>query len=198
MASSKQPTINDQNNQRSSTNIREYSMPKTKIQRILRWLHQVEDLLLAAVLSTMLILAITDIVMRLITGGSLIWIPPVLQVLVLWLGLLGALLASRSQEHIAIDVISRFVGTFGKKVCGISGSAFAAIVCSVVAYYSIEFIQQSIEYDDIAFAQVPTWPLQLIIPFTFTLMAVRFFLHTLGYVYVKNYQPNPAFKGDNS
>lgn len=172
-------------------------MPKTKIQRTLRWLHHFEDLLLAAVLSTMLILAITDIAMRLITGGSLIWIPPVLQVLVLWLGLLGALLASRSQEHIAIDVISRFVGPFGKKVCGISGSLFAAIVCSFVAYYSIEFIQQSIEYDDIAFAQVPAWPLQLIIPFTFSLMAVRFFLHTLGFLRVKNYQPNPALKGEN-
>ncbi len=167
-------------------------MPNNQVQRLVRWLHHFEDLLLAAVLSVMLILAITDIAMRLITGGSLIWIPPVLQVLVLWLGLLGALLASRSQEHIAIDVISRFVGPLGKKVCGISGSLFAAIICTLVAYFSIEFIQTSIEYDDIAFAQVPAWPLQLIIPFTFSLMALRFSLHTLGYIRIKNYQPNPA------
>ena len=58
-------------------------MPNTKIQRAVRWLHHLEDLLLASVLSVMLILAITDIAMRLITGGSLIWIPPVLQILVL-------------------------------------------------------------------------------------------------------------------
>ena len=107
-------------------------MPKIQIQRVQRWLHNAEDFLLAAVLFVMLFLAITDIAMRLATGGSLIWIPPVLQVLVLWLGLLGALLASRSQEHIAIDVLSRFVGPFGKKICGISGSLFAAIVCSIV------------------------------------------------------------------
>ena len=172
-------------------------MPKIQIQRIQRWLHHAEDLLLAAVLFLMLSLAITDIAMRLITGGSLIWIPPVLQILVLWLGLLGALLASRSQEHIAIDVLSRFVGPLGKKVCGISGSLFATIVCSIVAFYSVVFIQQSVEYDDIAFAQVPAWPLQLIIPFTFSLMAVRFFLHTLGFLRIKNYQPNPALKGEN-
>jgi C4-dicarboxylate transporter DctQ subunit len=172
-------------------------MPNTTIQRTVRWLHHLEDILLAAVLLTMLMLAITDIAMRLITGGSLIWIPPVLQVLVLWLGLLGALLASRSQEHVAIDVISRFVGPLGKKICGISGSLFAAIVCTIVAYYSVEFIQTSIEYNDIAFAQVPAWPLQLIIPFTFSLMAVRFFLHTLGFVRIKNYQPNPALAGDS-
>ena len=171
-------------------------MPKTNIQRTLRWLHHFEDLLLASVLSLMLILAITDIAMRLITGGSLIWIPPVLQVLVLWLGLLGALLASRSQEHIAIDVISRFVGPQGKRVCGISGSLFASLVCAFVAFYSIQFIQQSIEYGDIAFAQVPAWPLQLIIPFTFSLMAIRFFLHALGYLRIHNYQPNPALIGE--
>lgn len=173
-------------------------MPKIQIQRVQRWLHNAEDFLLAAVLFVMLFLAITDIAMRLVTGGSLIWIPPVLQVLVLWLGLLGALLASRSQEHIAIDVLSRFVGSFGKKVCGISGSLFAAIVCSIVAFYGVEFIQQSIEYDDIAFAQVPAWPLQLIIPFTFSLMALRFFLHTLGFLRIKDYKPNPALKGENA
>lgn len=167
-------------------------MPNSKTPSILHWLHKFEDLLLAAVLSVMLLLAVGDIAMRLITGGSLIWIPPVLQVLVLWLGLLGALLASRSQEHIAIDVISRFVGPLGKKICGISGSLFAAVVCSLVAYFSIEFIQQSIEYDDIAFAQVPAWPLQIIIPFTFSLMALRFFIHTGGFLLIKDYQPNPA------
>ena len=75
-------------------------MPINKIQRFQRWLHKAEDLLLASVLFVMLFLAVADIAMRLITGGSLIWIPPVLQVLVLWLGLLGALLASRTQEQI--------------------------------------------------------------------------------------------------
>jgi TRAP-type C4-dicarboxylate transport system permease small subunit len=171
-------------------------MQNTKIQRYVRWLHRVEDVLLAGVLTLMLILAMADIAMRLITGGSLIWIPPVLQILVLWLGLLGALLASRSQEHIAIDVISRFVGPLGKKICGISGCLFATIVCGLIAYFSIEFIQTSIEYNDIAFAQIPAWPLQLIIPFTFSLMAVRFFFHTLGYLRIRNYQPNPALTGE--
>ena len=172
-------------------------MSNSIIQRTVRWLHNVEDLLLALVLATMLTLAITDIAMRLITGGSLIWIPPVLQVLVLWLGLLGALLASRSQEHIAIDVISRFVGPLGKKICGISGSLFAFLVCTLVAYFSVVFIQQSIEYNDIAFAQVPAWPLQLIIPFTFSLMALRFLLHAIGYLRIKDYLASPVLNEEN-
>ena len=91
----------------------------------------------------MLLLAVTDIALRTITGGSVIWIQPALQVLVLWLGLLGALYASRSQEHIAIDVISRFVGPLGKRICGFTGTAFASAVCATVAWFSVDFIQTS-------------------------------------------------------
>ena len=163
----------------------------TPLHSVIKLLHKIEDILLVSVLVLMLFLAIADIALRTITGGSTIWIQPALQVLVLWLGLLGALFASRSQEHIAVDVISRFVGPLGKRICGITGTAFAAIVCTLVAWFSIDFIQTSIEYDDIAFAQVPAWPLQIIIPFTFGLMALRFASHSIGYISIPNYQPNP-------
>lgn len=168
----------------------------SNIQRQLRLLHRLEDLMLSAVLAGMLILAITDIALRLITGGSLIWIPPVLKIMVLWLGLLGALLASRDQEHIAINVVSRFVGSLGKKICGICGNLFAAVICAIVAYFGIELVQTSLEYNDIAFAQVPAWPLQIIIPFTFGLMALRFLLHTLGYIKEDNYLSDSVLDGE--
>lgn len=171
-------------------------MPKSFISSLIRGLHTIENTLLVSVLITMLTLAVADIAMRTITGGSVIWIQPALQVLVLWLGLLGALYASRSQEHIAIDVISRFVGPMGKRICGFVGTGFAAAICAIVAWFSIDFIQTSIEYEDIAFSDVPAWPLQIIIPFTFGLMALRFITHAAGYLSIENYQPNPELKAE--
>ena len=161
---------------------------------LLRRLHQLEDGLLASVLTLMLTLAMADIVLRLIAGGGPIWIQPLLQVLVLWLGLLGALLASRSQEHIAIDVISRFVGPLGKRICGVSGMVFAATVCALVAISSVDFVKSSLEYQDTAFAQLPAWPLQMIIPLSFSLMALRFCLHAWGFLSQQHYQPNPSLR----
>jgi len=161
-----------------------------------RALHKVENFLLVSVLMIMLLLAVADIALRTITGGSVIWIQPALQVLVLWLGLLGALYASRSQEHIAIDVISRLVGPLGRRICGFVGTAFAAAVCGVVAWFSIDFIQTSIEYEDIAFSDVPAWPLQIIIPVTFGLMGIRFVVHAMGYLSLPDYQPNPELKAE--
>jgi len=171
-------------------------MPKSFISPLLRGLHTIENILLVGVLMTMLLLAVADIALRSITGGSVVWIQPALQVLVLWLGLLGALYASRSQEHIAIDVISRFVGPLGKRICGFVGTGFAAAVCGLVAWYGVDFIQTSIEYEDIAFADIPAWPLQIIIPITFGLMALRFMTHAAGYLSITDYQPNPELKAE--
>ena len=78
------------------------------MRNLLKWLYRVEDGLLVALLLAMIVLAGVDILARLALGSGMTWIAPVLRVLVLWIGLLGALVATRSREHIAIDVLSRF------------------------------------------------------------------------------------------
>jgi TRAP-type mannitol/chloroaromatic compound transport system permease small subunit len=62
-----------------------------------------------------------------------------------------------------------------------------AVVCGVVAYYSIGFIK--LEYADglIAFASVPVWLCETIIPFAFIIMSLRYFVYAL----VPNYLLNP-------
>lgn len=160
------------------------------IQKSIRWLHRFEDGMLALLLLTMIILAVSDIVMRNLFGSGAAWIPPILRIMVLWLGLLGALMATRSQEHIAIDVLSRAFGPKGKRIASAVGAFFASAVCGCVAWYSLEFVQTAMEYNDMAFARVPAWPLQTVIPFSFGLMAVRFCLHAMGYLKQSDYQPN--------
>ena len=54
-----------------------------------------------------------------------------------------------------------------------------AVVCGIVAYYSIKFIQY--EYQDglIAFANVPVWLCETIIPVAFIVMALRYFVYAV-------------------
>ncbi|WP_301387165.1 TRAP transporter small permease subunit, partial [Thalassolituus sp. UBA2590] len=77
------------------------------MKRLVQWLHRLEDSVLVLLLLAMIILAGYDILARSIFGGGVSWIPPLLRVMVLWIGLLGALLATRSREHISIDLISK-------------------------------------------------------------------------------------------
>ncbi len=147
---------------------------------LLRILHRAEDAVLVMLLMVMIGLAGFDILSRLLFGGGVLWIPPTLRVMVLWVGLLGALVATRSREHIAIDLINRLAGDRVKRWLSVLTSAFAAVVCGVIGWHAGEFVRYAWEFGDVAFGRVPAWPLQLIIPLSFGLMAVRFVLQALG------------------
>jgi C4-dicarboxylate transporter DctQ subunit len=99
--------------------------------------------------------------------------------MVLWIGLLGALLATRSREHISIDLINRLGGPVLKKVSSVMTLIFASVVSGIVAWHSGKYVQMALEFGDMAFADVPAWPLQLIIPISFGLMALRFGIQSI-------------------
>lgn len=150
------------------------------MKRLVQWLHRLEDGVLVLLLLAMIVLAGYDIMARSIFGGGVSWIPPLLRVMVLWIGLLGALLATRSREHISIDLISRLGGPTLNRIASTITLLFAAVVCGLVGWFSGQYVQLAFEYQDIAFADIPAWPLQLIIPFTFGLMGLRFFIQGIA------------------
>jgi len=161
------------------------------MQRLLSALHKAEDTLLVSLLLAMIVLAGVDILARTLFGGGVLWIPPLLRIMVLWLGLLGALLATRSREHIAIDLINRLAPDSVARWLSVLTSLFAAVICALIAWHGQRFVQLAWEFGDVAFGRVPAWPLQLIIPISFGLMALRFAFQTvtaaLGYT-----EKNPA------
>lgn len=149
------------------------------MKKTLYWLHRFEDAVLVALLLGMIILAGLDILARTLWSGGINWVPPLLRVMVLWLGLLGAMLATRSREHIAIDLINKMGGPRLKYALALVTSVFAAFVCLVIAYHSQRFVRFAYEFGDTGFAQLPAWPFQLVIPITFAVMALRFALHAI-------------------
>ncbi len=146
---------------------------------VLRWLHRLEDAVLVLMLLSMILLAGADILGRTLFGGGILWIPPLLRVMVLWVGLLGGLMATRTREHIAIDLVERLANPAVSRYLLVLTSAFSAFVCGVIAWHSHEFVLLAREFNDIAFGDVPAWPLQLIIPFTFGLTALRFAIQSI-------------------
>jgi C4-dicarboxylate transporter DctQ subunit len=149
------------------------------MKRLLVLVHRLEDSILVLLLLAMILLAGYDILARTLFGGGVSWIPPLLRVMVLWIGLLGALLATRSREHISIDLINRLGGPVLKKVSSVMTLIFASVVSGIVAWHSGKYVQMALEFGDMAFADVPAWPLQLIIPISFGLMALRFGIQSI-------------------
>ncbi len=146
---------------------------------IARFIHRLEDAVLAIVLSAMIVLAFAQILMRNLFESGILWADPLLKVMVLWLGLLGALAATRERKHINIDVLSKLLPGRGRHLLRALTTLFAALVSALIAYHATRFILLEIEDASIApFGAIPAWTLEVIIPFAFGLIALRYLIHS--------------------
>jgi TRAP-type C4-dicarboxylate transport system permease small subunit len=150
--------------------------------RLLAVVHRAEDVLLAFLLGTLVLLAPLQIFLRNFFDAGWIWADPLLRVLVLWVALLGALAASRTDKQIAIDVVSQFLSPRAKAIVGFNTGLFTAFVCGVVAYHSWLFVAGEREFGSKAFGDVPAWLCQLVIPFAFALIGARHLGHASAHV----------------
>jgi TRAP-type C4-dicarboxylate transport system permease small subunit len=152
----------------------------TALERALGLLHRLEDGLLALILGLMVLLAPLQILLRNFFDTGIGWGDPLLRVLVLWVGMLGALAATRGRRQISIDVLSHVAGERMRSGVGVVTSLFTAVVCGVVARHASRFVASEIEYGTTAFAGVPAWTCELVIPVAFGLIALRYALYAIG------------------
>lgn len=135
-----------------------------------------EDALLVLILTAMILLAAGQIVLRNFFDIGFIWGDEVLRMLVLWLAVAGALAASRSDRHITIDVLNRFLPERVSRAVKVVVHLFTAAVCGVVAWYALQFVKTSYEFEDVLLGGTPAWMLQAVLPAGFGLIAWRYSL----------------------
>jgi TRAP-type C4-dicarboxylate transport system permease small subunit len=152
---------------------------RARLDRVLWWLHRLEDGILVMLLLTMVLLAVAQIIMRNGFDGGLLWMDPLLRILVLWIALFGALVGSREQRHVSIDLVSRFLPPLLKRFAHVLTALFTAGICGALAYYSFDYVQMEHESPTIAFASVPTWLCESIMPFSFSLISLRYVIHAV-------------------
>jgi TRAP-type C4-dicarboxylate transport system permease small subunit len=147
--------------------------------RILTVVYRIEDGILAAVLTLMIALAVVQILLRNFFGAGFIWGDVLVRVLVLWIGLIGAMIATRQNKHISIDLVARYLPKrFDLPVKAVV-QLFAAVVCALAAFYSFVFVHAEYYDGGRAFGQVPVWVCEAIMPLAFAVMALRYFMMSL-------------------
>jgi len=75
------------------------------------WLASLERALVVLLLSGLLGLGLLQVIERNVLASGIFWADELLQHLVLWLGFLGASLATREHCHLSIDVLGHFLPT---------------------------------------------------------------------------------------
>lgn len=162
------------------------------LERSIRLLHRAEDALLVLLLGATVLLAPLQILLRGVFGAGIGWADPLLRVLVLWLGLLGALVASRDGRLISIDVMSRILPPRPRALAGAATSLFTAAVSGTVAYHAARFVASELRFGSVAFSGIPAWVLESILPFAFGAIALRFLLRfatDVGAFFSREQQP---------
>lgn len=144
--------------------------------KLLRTINKIEDWLLISMLSVMVILSISQIFYRNFSGGGISWVDPLLRILVLWVALAGAVIATRTDNHIRIDFFAKYVS--GEYYLYIQRLVYfyCIIICGFIAYHAARFVHMEYEYATEAFSDIPAWITELIIPVAFSLMSFRYFL----------------------
>ncbi len=145
-------------------------------QNIVMLLQKFEDSILVGLLLLMIVIAVLQIFLRNLFDSGILWGDPLVRILVLWIGLIGAMVASRNNHHISIDVISRFLPDQIKKLTNLIISIFTMLVCAVMAYHSLVFVMMERNNGALAFANIPAWICESILPISFVIISFRYLL----------------------
>lgn len=148
--------------------------PEEHQRRLFSFLYQFEDIFLVCLLGAMLVIATLQILLRNFFGTSLIWGDSLTQKLVLWAGFMGASVATREGHNIVIDVLARLLPEGAKSWVRALTDLFSAVVCAVLLYASIIYLQYEYMEKSTTLWNLPTWTLLIVFPITFSLMSFRF------------------------
>lgn len=164
----------------------------TVLRTLSRLLTKVETILVVFLLSLMVLLAFTQVVLRNVFHSGILWADIVLRHLVLWIGFVGALLATTSDRHISIDALTRYLPDRFRYGVKIITDLFAAVVCYFLFRAAMTFLGFEISDNHMVYGEIPAWYAESIIPVGYGLLAVHFLLRSLehGYALLKGGEQN--------
>ena len=137
-------------------------------------LGRVEKFLVAAMLSVMILLAFLQIVLRNVFSTGIAWGDPLVRYLVLWVGFIGASLATKEGKHIIIEIFSRWFSGHGSRYLKATSYLVSAFVCGLLTFAGWTFVKNEAQMGTTTFLEIPAWIPQIIIPVTFALITLRF------------------------
>ena len=155
----------------------------------LRYLHRFEDFVLVFLVVCLLLLTCGQILLRNLFSITFLGTENLVRHLVLWIGLAGALLATRLDKHIRVDALLRLLPIRIRGIALGFANFFTAVICGYLSSIASIFILDEREFGTMAFFAVPAWIAQICFPLVFGLMALRFLFQCWIHIYQPTKRP---------
>jgi TRAP-type C4-dicarboxylate transport system permease small subunit len=140
------------------------------------FLRILEEGLLIALVIVMVLLAFFQVLLRNVFSAGILWADVFLRHLVLWIGLLGAVLVTRERRHIKIDILNKTIPERTKPAVDLFIDIVSLVVSVLLTKASFTFVAMEKAGGAVLFLNVPTWVMELIIPVAFFLISFHFLL----------------------
>ena len=140
------------------------------------WLASLERALVVLLLTALLGLGLLQVIERNVLASGLFWADELLQHMVLWLGFLGASLATREHRHLSIDVLSHFLPTRWQLWLGLLVNTVAFVLCMLLVQAAWGLVRAEYMAGTMLTFGIPAWLAQSIIPLGFGSITLRFAL----------------------
>lgn len=140
------------------------------------------DKIFAATIETMLILFLmamvlliaSQVLLRNFFNSGISWADVAARNMVMWVAFLGAMLATRTRQHVAIDILTRFLPRIPRNIVRIALDAFSCVVTLLLARTALAFVLEERSMGGMLFTNIPTWVVQTIIPFGFAMISIEY------------------------
>ncbi|MBT3255387.1 MAG: TRAP transporter small permease subunit [Deltaproteobacteria bacterium] len=160
------------------------------LDRIDRALARIEGWLIIALLWAMVVLTFVQVIFRSLYThghflwanemlGSLDWSGPLVQLLVLWLTLLGSSLLTREGKHIKIDLFGALLPPKWLPVRGFILAVVSVCIIGIMVKVCIDYVIMEMEFGGTSLFYLPSWVGQIILPLGFTLLFFRFLIKAI-------------------
>ncbi len=142
---------------------------------MVRFIHKLEENIVALLLVAMTLLVFLEVVMRFGFNSGLIWIQEATLYTSAWFVLFGASYGVRIGAHIGVDVVVKLLPEPMRRVAGLIAIALCFVYCGLFLMGSWDYLQLmhmiGIEMEDLP---IPKWLAMIIMPVGFVLLVIRF------------------------
>ena len=135
---------------------------------------RLEGAAVALLILVMMALPAAEAISRRVFGEGIPGSAVLVQHLTLWVGFLGALLATATGNHLALSTQGVLPAGWPRRSAAIFTRAVSAAVCALLAYASVGLVRADSMSPRHILPGVPLWWSELVMPVACTLMAFRF------------------------
>lgn len=114
--------------------------------------------------------------------NGMTWAQPLALIFTLWLGFLGASMATHDHRHLKVEALQRYLPEKAQRIAGLLSALCAAAFCLFLALLAYRYV--GYKYDDFVDAgglggfhdgiDVPRYKTFMIVPFAYLVMTLRF------------------------